>query len=62
MGLLAKISPQMNLLMIGFPIKILLGLIILMFLQGLLMEVTKDIFYYSFDFINQFINVARQHA
>jgi len=41
-GLLAKAAPQMNLLMIGFPIKIFIGLIMLWSMMPLFCSITAD--------------------
>jgi len=62
MGILAKVAPQMNLLMLGFPLNIFVGLTMLLILQALLMDVTKDIFMYMMDFINHFLNAAKKYA
>ncbi|MBP7651787.1 flagellar biosynthetic protein FliR, partial [Candidatus Dependentiae bacterium] len=62
LGLLAKIAPQMNLLMLGFPLNILVGLTVLLMLQALLLESSKEIFVYMMDYINQFLNYAKNKA
>ncbi len=62
LGLLAKIAPQMNLLMLSFPLNILVGLATLLIIQALLLESSKEIFYYMMDYINQFLNYAKARA
>ena len=62
LGVLAKIAPQMNLLMLGFPLKILVGLVMLIILQALLLEVSKDIFIYMMDFINNFVYYSKSYV
>ena len=62
LGILAKIAPQMNLLMLGFPLNILVGLSMLLILQSILFEISRDIFANMFEYINQFLNVAKKYA
>ncbi len=59
MGILAKVAPQMNLLMLGFPLNILVGLSMLLILQSLLYEASRDLFMTMFDYINHFLNAAK---
>ncbi|HOK41382.1 MAG TPA: flagellar biosynthetic protein FliR [bacterium] len=42
-GLLAKVAPQINLLVIGFPINIFLGIITLIFLEPILFTLSQEI-------------------
>jgi len=62
LGLLAKIAPQMNLLMLGFPLNILVGMSMLLLLQLLLLEASKDLYAYMMDFINQFLNATKTYT
>jgi len=55
MGLLAKLAPQINILMLGFPLKIGLGLLTLMLLQPFLYKVIVDIFIKMIDTIHLFL-------
>ncbi|MFO7849207.1 MAG: flagellar biosynthetic protein FliR [Spirochaetia bacterium] len=56
MGLLAKAAPQMNLLMLGFPIKIGIAFLILMLSIPLLMEGFSRLIDHSFMIILEFID------
>lgn len=56
MGLLAKAAPQMNLLMLGFPIKISVAFIMLFVTIPFLMEAFERIIDSSFYGILQFLN------
>jgi len=44
LGVLAKVAPQMNMFVIGMQLKLLVGLIILMFVVGMLPSITDFIF------------------
>ncbi|HBD94590.1 MAG: flagellar biosynthetic protein FliR [Spirochaetes bacterium GWF1_31_7] len=51
MGLLAKAAPQMNLLMIGFPISISVGFIILLFMTPILINLIVNLIDFVFNII-----------
>lgn len=53
MGLLAKAAPQMNLMMIGFPIQITIGFIMIMFSLPFLVEKFQVILDNNFEFITE---------
>ena len=55
MGLLAKASPQMNLLMLGFPINISVSYVILMFALPFIITLFAKVIENSFDFLLDFI-------
>ncbi len=59
MGLLAKAAPQMNLLMLGFPIKISVAFLMLFITIPLLMEVFARIVDSSFYGVMQFLDSMR---
>jgi flagellar biosynthetic protein FliR len=44
MGILAKTVPQMNILMVGFPLTISVGLIFLSLTLGLMVPIMENIF------------------
>jgi len=52
MGLISKAAPQMNILMMGFPVNILFALTILIALSPLITEIMQDTFYSIFDKID----------
>jgi flagellar biosynthetic protein FliR len=49
LGLMSRASPQMNLMMFGWPIKILIGLATCLILQPLIYEKTVAVFNWLFD-------------
>ncbi len=59
MGLLAKAAPQMNLLMLGFPIKISIAFLMLFVTIPFLMEAFSRIIDSSFYGVTQFLNSLR---
>jgi flagellar biosynthetic protein FliR len=52
MGLISKAAPQMNILMMGFPVNILFAITILIALSPLIAEIMQDTFYSIFDKID----------
>ncbi|MBN1649366.1 MAG: flagellar biosynthetic protein FliR [Spirochaetales bacterium] len=58
MGLLAKASPQMNLLMLGFPINISVALILLVLAMPFIITFFANLIGYSFDYMFEFIGKA----
>ncbi len=48
MGLMTKASPQMNILMLGFPLKIIVGLILLVALLRVMMQYVIPKIYFGF--------------
>ena len=59
MGLLAKAAPQMNLLMLGFPIKISVAFLMLFVTIPFLMEAFSRIIDASFYGVSQFLDTLR---
>jgi flagellar biosynthesis protein FliR len=59
MGLLAKASPQMNLLMLGFPINISIAFIVLVMAMPFIISFFANLIDYSFDYMFDFISKAR---
>ena len=55
MGLLAKAAPQMNLLMLGFPVKIGVAFLLLFLALPFIMEKFVDVINMSFDEIQVFV-------
>ncbi len=58
MGLLAKAAPQMNILMLGFPIKIGIGFIILIYVMPGFVSKAKDFLNQAFIIIYRFFGAA----
>ena len=44
LGIMAKVSPQMNMFAVGMQLKVLLGLVVMFLTIGLLMNVSNFIF------------------
>ncbi len=59
MGLLAKAAPQMNLLMLGFPIAISVAFIVILLTAPLLIETFSKIIDGSFDIMTRIFAAAR---
>ena len=59
MGLLAKAAPQMNLLMLGFPISISVGFLMLIFAMPFIIEVVARIIDNSFTELLEFFSKVR---
>jgi flagellar biosynthetic protein FliR len=60
LGLLAKAAPQMNLLMLGFPIKIGIAFMVLMLTVPLLVEAMGRVIDGSFSQIMEFLTAVEQ--
>lgn len=58
MGLLAKASPQMNLLMLGFPINISISYIVIIMAMPFIISVFANIVGYSFEFVMDILTDA----
>ena len=59
MGLLAKAAPQMNLLMLGFPVAISVAFIVILLISPILVETFSKIVDGSFDTILRIFSAAR---
>ncbi len=55
-GMLMKTMPQFNLLVVGFPIKIFLSVMVLMVILGSMMEIFKKEFIHVFVFLKSFLS------
>ena len=60
MGLLAKAAPQMNLLMVGFPIQIGVGFIIMMMATPFLAEKMSQLVNMGFGMIESYLTATRE--
>ncbi|PIE04678.1 MAG: flagellar biosynthetic protein FliR [Spirochaetales bacterium] len=60
MGLLAKAAPQMNLLMVGFPIQIGVGFIVLLISAPFLAEKMSSIIDMSFNWMQQYFLATKE--
>lgn len=58
MGLLAKAAPQMNLLMMGFPISIGVAFLVLFLTLPMLAEVFSAVIDYSFEELSRFLSLS----
>jgi flagellar biosynthesis protein FliR len=62
MGLMAKAAPQMNLLMMGFPVSIGVAFIMLLITLPFLAEAIARVIDYSFDQLLQLFSAVRRSA
>jgi flagellar biosynthetic protein FliR len=62
MGLLAKAAPQMNLLMLGFPIAIGVAFVVILLIAPILVETFAKIIDGSFESISRFFAAAKAGA
>lgn len=60
MGLLAKASPQMNLLMVGFPVQIGMGFIIIVIATPFIAEKMSSLVDMGFNLIENYFRVTRE--
>ncbi len=58
LGILSRAMPQMNVFVVGMPLKIIIGLITIYIVLPLYSGIFKNIFSMMFDYINSFINSA----
>lgn len=58
MGILMRTVPQMNMFVIGIPIKVILGLILLILISPLFVQMTGPLFSTMFESINEVIGGA----
>ncbi len=56
LGLLVKASPQMNIFVVGMPIKLLCGLVLLYIISPYLLQVYEGVFLLMFNAIGAIIN------
>ena len=59
MGILSKAAPQMNILMLGFPLKILIAFLVLTFTSPMIVELMSQQFDIFFDRLDTMINAMR---
>ncbi len=52
MGILAKVAPQMNIMMLGFPLKIIIAFAVLVLITPLVIRIMRVALERSFEFIN----------
>jgi len=57
LGILARTMPQMNVFIVGLPLKILLGLIVLLLIFSLYIPVFENLFDRMFEALHQFLNL-----
>lgn len=58
LGILSRAMPQMNIFMVGMPLKILIGLITLYLLLPLYINVFENIFISTFDYFKKFLSLV----
>lgn len=58
LGILSRAMPQMNIFMVGMPLKIIMGLITLYLLLPLYINVFENIFLKTFDYFREFLSLA----
>ena len=56
-GILAKVAPQMNIMMVGFPVRVAVGLISMLLIMPVFGGITASVFDGVFDFIEKFLYV-----
>ena len=56
-GILAKVAPQMNIMMVGFPLRVAVGLISMLLIMPVFGEITTSVFDGVFDYIEKFLFV-----
>jgi flagellar biosynthetic protein FliR len=56
MGILAKAAPQMNIMMLGFPFKILVAFVLIIFLSPMIVKIMQVSLSRTFDFITGVLN------
>jgi flagellar biosynthetic protein FliR len=62
LGAVIKTVPQMNMFVVGIPVKIIVGLIVMLLTFSLFASFTKDIFSATFDLIGTMFNMLSGHA
>ena len=55
LGILSKAAPQMNILMLGFPLKILIGFLVLVFVSPIIIDLMYGQFEIYLDHLNKMI-------
>lgn len=58
LGILSRAMPQMNIFMVGMPLKVLIGLVTLFLLLPLYINVFENIFIRAFDYFREFLTLA----
>lgn len=58
LGILSRAMPQMNIFMVGMPLKIIMGLITLYLLLPLYINVFENMFLKTFDYFREFLSLA----
>ena len=58
LGILSRAMPQMNIFMVGMPLKVLMGLLTVYLLLPLYINVFENLFIRAFEYFRGFLSVA----